>query len=147
MSIVQKKYKWNMLGAIGGQITDVEDGFARGHLPLTDEVMQPTGVFHAGAITVLADEVASAAIFGTHAGDPGAEERLFPYSVQISLNLLANDPVGPLSAEATVVRRGRMTVVDTVVTSSTGETAALMRSTHMMVDLKKKGPHKIGKTQ
>lgn len=147
MSIVQKKYKWNMLGAIGGQITDVADGFARGHLPLTNEVMQPTGVFHAGAITVLADEVASAAIFGTHAGDPGAEERLFPYSVQISLNLLANDPVGPLSAEATVVRRGRMTVVDTVVTASTGETAALMRSTHMMVDLKKKGPHKIGKTQ
>lgn len=146
MSVVQKKYKWNMLGAVGGEITEVADGFARGHLPLTNEVMQPTGVFHAGAITVLADEVASAAIFGTHAGDPGAEDKLFPYSVQISLNLLTNDSVGPLTAEAKVVRRGRMTVVDTVVTASNGETAALMRSTHMMVDLKKKGPHKKGKT-
>lgn len=146
MGIVQKKYKWNMLGAIGGEITDIEDGFARGNLPLTNEVMQPTGVFHAGAITVLADEVASAAIFGTHANDPAAEDKLFPYSVQISLNLLTNDPVGPLSAEAKVVRRGRMTVVDTVVTASTGQKAALMRSTHMMVDLKKKGPHKKGET-
>jgi uncharacterized protein (TIGR00369 family) len=108
MGIVQEKYKWNMLGAIGGQITDVGDGFAIGQLPLTNEVMQPTGVFHAGAITVLADEVASAAIFGTHAGDPGAKDKLFPYSVQISLNLLANDPVGPLTAEAKVVRRGRL---------------------------------------
>lgn len=142
MSVVQKKYKWNMLGAIGGEITDIGDGFAKGNLPLTPEVMQPTGVFHAGAITVLADEVASAAIFGTYAGDPDAQDKLFPYSVQISLNLLTNDPAGPLIAEAKVVRRGRMTVVDTTVTASTGETAALMRSTHMMVDLKKKGPHK-----
>lgn len=67
---------------------------------------------------------------------------LFLYSVQITLNPLTNDPIGPLTAEAKVVRRGRMTVVDTTVTASTGETAALMRSTHMMVDLKKKGPHK-----
>lgn len=142
MSVIRDKYKWNMLEAIGGQITEISEGFAKGHLPLSEQVMQPTGVFHAGAITVLADEVASAAIFGTHASDPKAQGKLFPYSVQISLNLLSNDPHGPLTAESKVVRSGRMTVVDTVVTSSTGETAALMRSTHMMVDLSKKGPHK-----
>ena len=142
MEGIGNKYKWNMLGAIGGEITDVREGHARGHLPLSGQVMQPTGVFHAGAITVLADEVASAAIVGTYASHPEAEGKLFPYSVQISLNLLTNDPVGPLTAEAKVVRRGRMTVVDTVITASTGDTAALMRSTHMMVDLKEKGPHK-----
>lgn len=142
MSVIRDKYKWNMLEAIGGQITDISEGFARGTLPLSEQVMQPTGVFHAGAITVLADEVASAAIVGTHASDEKAQDKLFPYSVQISLNLLTNDPHGPLTAESKVVRRGRMTVVDTVVSSSTGETAALMRSTHMMVDLNKNGPHK-----
>lgn len=142
MVSIQSKYKWNMLSALGGEITEVRDGFARGHLPLSDEVMQPTQVFHAGAITVLADEVASSAIVGTYASDPDACDKPFPYSVQISLNLLTNDPVGPLTAESTVVRRGRMTVVDTVISSSKGETAALMRSTHMMVDLKAKGPHK-----
>lgn len=142
MSVIRDKYKWNMLEAIGGQISEVSDGFARGHLPLSEQVMQPTGVFHAGAITVLADEVASAAIHGTYASDPSAQHKLFPYSVQISLNLLTNDPHGPLTAESKVVRRGRMTVVDTVISSSSGETAALMRSTHMMVDLNRKGPHK-----
>lgn len=140
MSRVQNKYKSNMLGALGGRVTEVEEGFARGVLPLTEEVMQPTRVFHAGAITVLADEVASAAICGTDTVDPDEKGKLFPYSVQISLKLLTNDPIGPLTAEATVVRRGRMTVVDTVVTTSNGKTAALMRSSHLMVDLEKTGP-------
>lgn len=142
MDGIRDKHKWNMLGALGGHVTDVKEGFARAELPLTETVMQPTGVFHAGAITVLADEVASTAIVGTYASDPQAKDKLFPYSVQISLSLLTNDPQGPLTAEANVVKRGRITVVDTVVRTSTGETAALMRSTHMMVDLSKKGPHR-----
>jgi len=137
-----RKYKWNMLSALGGEIVEVRDGYARGHLPLTEEVMQPTRVYHAGAITMLADEVASAAIHGSAVTEESKKGRLFPYSVQLSVNLLTNDPVGPLMAESVVTRRGRMTVVDTTVTSSNGETAALMRSTHLMVDLSKTGPHK-----
>lgn len=70
----------------------------------------------------------------------------FPYSIQLSVNLLTNDPVGPLTAEANVVKRGGVTVVDTVVFTSTGETAALMRSAHRMVDLEKVGPHKKSQT-
>ena len=148
MNGIRDKYKWNMLGALGGQITEVKEGFARAELPLTEAVMQPTGVFHAGAITVLSDEVASTAIVGTHASAPEAQGKLFPYSVQISLSLLTNDPEGPLTAEANVVKRGRITVVDTLVRTSKGETAALMRSTHMMVDLSKSGPHrKLGASQ
>lgn len=136
-----EKYKWTMLSAIGGDIVEVKEGYARGVLPLTEMVMQPTRVFHAGAITVLADEVASWAITGGPSDPNEKEKKLFPYSIQISLSLLTNDPVGPLTAEAQVVRKGRITVVDTTVTTSTGQTAALMRSTHMMVDPKKTGPH------
>lgn len=131
-----------MLSAIGGDIVEVREGYARGVLPLSEMVMQPTRVFHAGAITVLADEVASSAIHGGEVVPDDMEKKLFPYSIQISLNLLTNDPVGPLTAESNVVRKGRITVVDTTITTSKGETAALMRSTHMMVDLKKTGPHK-----
>jgi len=137
-----EKYQWNMLSALGGDVLEVREGFARGVLPLTDKVMQPTRVYHAGAIVMLADEVASAAIHGASAWVEGMGEKLFPYSIQLSVNLLTNDPVGPLAAEATVVRRGRITIVDTVVTTSAGKTAALMRSAHMMVDLSKTGPHK-----
>jgi len=132
--------EWTMLTAIGGSMLEVKEGFAVGQLPLASGVMQPTGVFHAGAIVVLADEVASAAIYGGHAkGD--LMNRPFPYSIQLSVNLLSNDPEGPLTAESKVVRRGRITVVETEVKGKAGQMVALMRSTHMMVDLKKTGPH------
>lgn len=132
--------EWTMLSAIGGTISQVREGYACGHLPLVAAVMQPTGVYHAGAIVVLADEVASAAIYGGRAaGD--IMQRPFPYSIQLSVNLLSNDPEGPLTAESQVVKRGRITVVETEVKGKAGQTVALMRSTHMMVDLKKSGPH------
>ncbi len=130
-----------MLSALGGEMLEVSDGYAKGRLPLSEKVMQPTRVFHAGAIVTLADEVASAAIHGGPMVDPGDTEKRFPYSVQLSVNLLTNDPVGPLTAESKVIRRGRMTVVETTVNTADNQVAALMRSTHLMVDLKKTGPH------
>jgi uncharacterized protein (TIGR00369 family) len=139
--VVAGKYKWTMLSALGGDMLEVKEGYARGVLPLTEAVMQPTGVFHAGAIVTLADEVASAAIHGQVWENPSASGKLFPYSIQISVNLMGNDPVGPLTAEAKVLRRGRMTVVDTTVLTHDGQTAAVMRSTHMMVNLQNQGPH------
>ncbi len=126
-----------MLSAIGGEIVERRAGYARGVLPLSQIVMQPTKVFHAGAIVTLADEVASVAIHGGWVVDDSESEKNFPFSVQLSVNLLANDAVGPLTAEAKVVRKGRMTVVQTEVRTSQGEVAALMTSTHLLVDVKK----------
>lgn len=131
---------WTMLSAIGGEITEYSDGYARGVLPLTETVMQPTRVFHAGAIATLADEVASIAIKGAPGNESATAAGKFPYSVQLSINLLTNDPVGPLTAEARVVRKGRMTVVRTEVKTAGGDLAAVMMSTHLLVDLKKSGP-------
>lgn len=138
---MNSKYEWTMLSALGGEMLEVRDGYAKGRLPLSEKVMQPTRVFHAGAIVALADEVASAAIHGRPVIDIKDTEQRFPYSIQLSVNLLTNDPVGPLTAEAKVIRKGRMTVVETTVNTVTGEVAALMRSTHLLVDLKKSGPH------
>ncbi|MBX9720184.1 MAG: PaaI family thioesterase [Candidatus Obscuribacterales bacterium] len=134
--------EWTMLYAIGGKMLEVREDYALGELPLTDMVKQPTGVYHAGAIVTLADEVASQAIHGRSVDDESMEGKKFPYSIQISVNLLTNDPVGPMRAEAKVIRKGGIAVVDTTVTTSSGATAALMRSTHRMVDLNKTGPHK-----
>lgn len=135
-------YNHDMLRGLGGEMLEIRDGYARARLTLSEKVMQPTRVFHAGAIVTLADEVASAAIHGEEVDLENMGGKKFPYSIQLSVNLLTNDPVGPLTAESNVIRRGRVTVVETVVTTSTGETAALMRSTHLMVDHKKTGPHK-----
>ena len=137
-------YDYEMLRAMGGEMLEVRDGYARATLNLSPKVMQPTGVFHAGAIVTLADEAASAAIHGKSGPlDPDdLSGNSFPYSIQLSVNLLSNDPVGPITAEATVTKRGRVTVVDTVVTSHDQRTCALMRSAHLMVDASKVGPHK-----
>lgn len=130
-----------MLSAIGGEIVEERHGYAKGVLPLSEGVMQPTRVFHAGAIVTLADEVASRAIYNSLPKDENGKPSKFPYSVQISVNLLTNDPVGPLTAESTVTREGGLTLVDTIVTTREGQTAALMRSVHKMVDPSKSGPH------
>ncbi len=135
-------YKHEMLSGLGGEMLEVRDGYARGVLPLSEKVMQPTRVYHAGAIVTLADEVASAAIHGSPVDTADMGDKRFPYSIQLSVNLLTNDPKGPISAESTVVKRGRVTIVETVVKTCTGETAALMRSTHLMVDPKTTGPHR-----
>ncbi|MBX9879429.1 MAG: PaaI family thioesterase [Candidatus Obscuribacterales bacterium] len=131
-----------MLHDLGGKIDEVRDGYARGHLPLSHQVMQPSQVYHAGAIVILADEVASAAIVGTIGSPVSAEKKLFPYSIQISTNLLTNDPEGPITAESKVVKKGRIVVVDTEVLGSKGQLVALVRSTHAMVDPRTTGPHK-----
>ena len=136
------KYQFAMLKALGGEMLEVREGYASAELPLSERVMQPTRVFHAGAITTLADEVASAAIVGGPCDPEEMKGKAFPYSIQLSINLLSNDPVGPLRAEARVVKRGRVTVVDTEVKTSAGKTAALMRSSHLMVDPAREGPHR-----
>ncbi|MBX9694668.1 MAG: PaaI family thioesterase [Cyanobacteria bacterium] len=127
-------YDYGILKTLGGRMLEVRDGYAKATLELSEKVMQPSRVFHAGAIVTLADEVASAAIHGEDIDTDDMKGKKFPYSIQLSVNLLTNDAVGPLTAEANVVRRGRLTVVDTIVTTSDGKTAVLMRSTHMMVE-------------
>lgn len=139
-TLVNRNKDGTMLAAIGGRIVEERPGFARGVLPLSTGVMQPTGVFHAGAIVTLADEVASRAIYNVGPAEDASRQK-FPYSVQLSVNLLTNDPVGPLTADATVTREGGLTLVDTVVTTRDGQVAALMRSVHKLVDASKVGPH------
>jgi uncharacterized protein (TIGR00369 family) len=142
---LERKYQWNALTAIGGTVEEVREGYARAVLPLTEEVMQPVSVYHAGAIVTLADEAASAAIWGGNFEPSAAPELLadkkFPFSVQLSVNLLTNDNKGPITAEARVLKRGRLTVVDTEVRTHDGTLMTTMRSTHMMVDASKVGPH------
>ncbi|MBX3073682.1 PaaI family thioesterase [Candidatus Obscuribacterales bacterium] len=134
-------YTHEMIRELGGEMLEIRDGYAKAQLPLSEKVMQPTRVYHAGAIVALADEAASAAIVGERLDTCDMGDKKFPYSIQLSVNLLTNDPVGPIVAEATVVKRGRITVVDTIVKTCTGETAAMMRSSHFMVDPNKTGPH------
>ncbi len=136
-------YDYPLLKLMGGEMLQVSDGYAKAMLPMSEKVQQPSKVFHAGAIVTLADEAASAAIHGAPVNAESFQGKLFPYSIHLSVNLVSNDPVGPLFAESKVIKRGRITIVETEVTSNQGRTVALVRSTHMMVELDKKGPHRL----
>ncbi|OLC10018.1 MAG: hypothetical protein AUH26_08105 [Candidatus Rokubacteria bacterium 13_1_40CM_69_96] len=74
-------------------------------------MIEPTGLFHAGAIVALADEAATAAAMWET--NPTGELRpdLFPLTLQLSVNLIRNTSRGTLTAEAQIVHRGRTTLV------------------------------------
>lgn len=67
-----------MLKNLGGKMLELKEGFAKAELPLSDKVMQPMRVFHAGAVVTLADEVASAAIHGESIDTANLKGKLFP---------------------------------------------------------------------
>ena len=79
------------------------------------------GAVHGGAQLALAD-IAAAVMAILANGDPTAA----PATAQSSTNFLA-PARGELTAEATVVRPGRLSVIDVTITDATGTTAAIVR--------------------
>jgi 1,4-dihydroxy-2-naphthoyl-CoA hydrolase len=71
---------------------------------------QLTGLFHAGAIVALADEAVAAALWEADSSGTFRPER-FPLTLQLSARLIRNTDRGTLTAEATVLHRGRTTLV------------------------------------
>ena len=66
-------------------------------------------------------------------------EETFPYSVQLSANLLRNTNTGNATAEATVVHSGRtMKVVETVVTDDDNNVLVRVTTTHFNASSAKK---------
>jgi len=109
-------------------ITPVElgEGHAVMKMPYCAETSQFTGVFSAGAMISLADISATAACL--------SEEGTFPYTVQLSSNLLRNANSGDATAESNVVHSGRtMKVVETVVRDDNNNAMIRVTTTHMVV--------------
>jgi 1,4-dihydroxy-2-naphthoyl-CoA hydrolase len=101
----------SMIELHGTRFLRAGEGKAVAELDFKPELTQLTGLFHAGAIMALADEVATAlAMWETNpSGDFRPE--LFPLTVQFSVNLIRNTNRGTLTAEAELVHRGRTTLV------------------------------------
>lgn len=91
------------------------------HLPERPGYATIGGGVHGGAQMALAD-VAAAVMAVLAGGDPGAA----PATAQSSTSFL-QPARGALTATATVLRRGRSTVVDVVVTDAGGAPTAVVR--------------------
>jgi 1,4-dihydroxy-2-naphthoyl-CoA hydrolase len=116
-------------------LTPVEagDGHAVMKMPYGPNTRQWTGVFAAGALISLADVTATMAC-----SSPDDDGR-FPFSVQLSVNLLRNTNTGTATAEARLVHAGRsMKVVETAVRDDEGRVLALVTSTHLVAAPAKK---------
>ena len=99
-------------------------------MPFTDGVRSATGVVHAGAMLWLADLTAT--FLARHGTEVAADGRGFPLMIDLHASVLANQQGGYVTAESTVVRRGRrVTVFRTRVHGTDGKALAEVTTTHI----------------
>lgn len=92
-----------LVGHLGMELVDVDDGTAELRLPFRDELTTIGRVVHGGAIASLIDTAAMAAAWA------GADvpDTLRGSTVALSINYLAPAEAEDVTASARVVRRGR----------------------------------------
>jgi uncharacterized protein (TIGR00369 family) len=99
-------------------------------MPVTQDMLNPFGTVHAGAMLWLADVTATVLALGKT--EMSADGKGFPLAINLTANLLANQKDGELKAEARFVRRGkRVTIVRTTVTGNNGQLLAEVTTTHI----------------
>lgn len=117
--------------ALGLIPVEVSEGRAVMKMPFGANTSQYTGVFAAGALIALADITATAACI--------QKDGTFPYTVQLSSNLLSNTNKGDATAEAQVVHSGRtMKVVETVIRDDNDKVLVRVTTTHLIASPKNK---------
>jgi uncharacterized protein (TIGR00369 family) len=117
--------------AFGITPVEISEGRAVMKMPFCPNTSQFTGVFAAGALISLADITATAACRNKAAA--------FPFTVQLSANLLRNTDAGTATAESLVVHSGQtMKVVETIVRDDNDNVLVRVTTTHLIVSSAKK---------
>jgi uncharacterized protein (TIGR00369 family) len=130
----QERIRGTFIELIGLKILEVNSERAVTEMPFAPQLLQLTGVFHAGALLTLADTTATLASMYWSSGTLDGSAEQFPFTIQLSTNLLRNTNHGTVRAEATPVHRGRTTmVVETRLTDTDGRLLIVMTTTHLFV--------------
>lgn len=115
-------------GHVGIEFVEAGKGFARLRLPIRDEILQPTGIVHGGAVCTLADVTAGVA---AHVSYPPGTEIV---TVELKVNFLAGLREGVLHSEALAIHIGRRTSVWEIrVDHDSGRHVAFASGTFMVV--------------
>ena len=123
-------YKTDITFTLGIEPLSADDEHAALAMPFRPEIAQATGFFSAGALIQLADNAATVLCMRTAAsrGQDG-----FPYTVQMSAQLVANTNSGRAIARATLISAGRSVMAaETRVTDESGRLLLLLTSTHVV---------------
>jgi uncharacterized protein (TIGR00369 family) len=111
--------------ALGIEMEEAGDGVVTGQLPVTDQVRQPFGLVHGGALLTLAESLTS---FGTWVGVRGDGQ--VAMGQEINASLMRPITEGSVHGTATVRRRGRTAWVwEVEITDDAGRLCALIRAT------------------
>jgi 1,4-dihydroxy-2-naphthoyl-CoA hydrolase len=111
--------------ALAIEMEQAGDGVIKGRLPVTDEVRQPYGLVHGGAILTLAESLTS---FGTWAAVK--DDGKLALGQEINASLIRPITEGYVNGTATVRRRGRSAWVwEVEITDDDGRLCALIRAT------------------
>lgn len=111
-------HKRTALGALGGEIVDVNEESITVRLPITDNTLQPFGLLHGGISLFLIETAAS-----THASFGIDLTQQVPVGIEVNASHLRSATRGILVATGRVLRRGRSHIVHEVdvVLEGTGE--------------------------
>jgi 1,4-dihydroxy-2-naphthoyl-CoA hydrolase len=111
--------------ALGIEVDGADDGQVRGHVPVSDRVLQPFGLVHGGAMLALAETLTS---YGTWMAVK--DEGNAAMGQEINASLLRPITSGTVNGLATVRRRGRTAWVwEVEITDDAGRLCALVRAT------------------
>jgi uncharacterized protein (TIGR00369 family) len=114
-----------MMGTLGLELEGEENGTVRGRMPVRDQILQPYGLVHGGAILALAETLAS---YGTAVGV--RDEGNLALGQEINASLMRPISSGYVNGVATVRRRGRTAWVwEVEITDDEGRLCALVRAT------------------
>jgi uncharacterized protein (TIGR00369 family) len=97
------------LGALGGEIVDVDEDKIIVRLPITEKLLQPYGLLHGGISLFLIETAASShASFGIDISEK------YPVGIEVNASHLRTATKGTLRAVGRVLRRGRTHIVHEV---------------------------------
>lgn len=92
--------------ALGIQLVTLEEGFVTATMPVDERTRQPLGYLHGGASVALAETVASVGAFQLI-----DREKEICFGLEINANHLRPKRDGIVTAEGSVIHRGRSTQV------------------------------------
>jgi 1,4-dihydroxy-2-naphthoyl-CoA hydrolase len=127
----QERFRGTMLELIGLQPIEVSKERVVAEIPYRDDLRQPAGMIHAGAILTLADTAAT--MLSNQNTQPGFgkfDPSRFSTTIQLNANFVRNKMTSRIVAEAVPVHIGRRTlVIQTTVRDNDGRLFASVSTT------------------
>ncbi len=118
----------SMLGALGIEITRVEDGLVEATMPVDHRTHQPFGLLHGGASAALAETLGS---FGSHflVAPSGG----FAVGLELNINHLRSKKGGVVTGRAKILHQGKSSHVWNIeISDEEGNLIAVSRLTVMV---------------